>query len=174
MNATSPLSLYAFDVHPWYREFAIQVSFDQYVEAMSGQMISTVDFLNSIEQSKWDFRYAPEKWSIKQVVQHVIDTERVYAYRALRFARNDNTVLPGFDEDAWSDGSGADLRTKESLIEEYNAVRMASISLFKSLNAEMTDLEGTANGIRFSARLCGVIITGHDRHHMNIISSRYL
>lgn len=174
MALTSSLELYSFEVHPWYRDFASKVSYHHYVEAMDAQMETTITFLKSIEPSRWDFRYAPEKWSIRQVVQHVIDAERVYAYRALRFARNDRTILPGFDEDNWSLNSGADERTIDSLITEYRSVRKASKALFGNLSDEMRDREGTANGIHFSVRLCGVIITGHDQHHMEIIRSRYL
>lgn len=131
-------------------------------------------FLNSIPLEKHEYRYAPEKWTIKEVVQHMMDTERIFAYRALRIARLDQTPLPGFDQDQYVEPSQANKRTFESLLSEYKAIRHATDTLFNSFDDEMLMRTGTASNSPISVRALGFIIMGHENHHCKVMKERYL
>src|SRR5690606_29744362 len=109
--------------------------------------------------------YAPDKWTVAQVLQHMIDTERIFQYRALRIARNDSTPLAGYDQDAYVPVSAANERDVQSFLKEYNAVRQAGISLFESFTNEMFQRKGISNEQPLSAGAAGFIIAGHERHH---------
>ena len=117
--------------------------------------------------------YAPEKWTIKDIIQHVIDNERIMSYRALRFSRNDKTVLPGYEEALLAANTNASNRTLEDLIEEFNLVRASTIALFKGMNDEMVLRSGVAFKSEISALALGFVILGHPLHHMNVIRERY-
>ncbi|MEO8588290.1 MAG: DinB family protein [Flavobacteriales bacterium] len=121
-----------------------------------------------------DHRYAPGKWSVKEVIQHVIDAERIFAYRALRFARNDATELAGFDENTYAPNAQVDRRELVELTRELELVRACSTALFQSFSTEMLLRTGTANGNRISVRGLGWVIAGHTTHHMNVLEQRYL
>lgn len=130
--------------------------------------------LEPLPESRGDHRYAPGKWSVKEVLGHLIDAERVFGYRALRFARNDQTPLPGFEQDDWVPLSGSDSRTLRSLLDEYRAVRGSTIALFENLPEEAWSRVGTANGARMSVRAAAYVIAGHEIHHGNVLRERYL
>ncbi|WP_400190637.1 DinB family protein [Hymenobacter sp. B81] len=130
--------------------------------------------LGELSEAQAGFRYAPGKWSIKQVVLHLADAERIFAYRALRFARADAQELPGFDENAYADHSAADERSLVSLLQEYAAVRQATLTLFGSFSAEQLDRPGRANGNPASARALLYLIAGHEAHHLAVLAERYL
>ncbi|HXL56922.1 MAG TPA: DinB family protein [Chitinophagaceae bacterium] len=135
---------------------------------------TTKDFILSIPKEKLQYRYAEKKWTIKEILLHIMDDERIYAYRALRIARNDKTELPGFEQDDYVPYSRANERTLKNILHEYATIRNATISLFKSF-AEATFLRtGTANGHILSVRALAYHIAGHELHHMNIIKERYL
>ena len=134
----------------------------------------TKTFMASLSEATLNLRYAPGKWSVKEVLVHIIDDERIYACRALAFARNDNTILPGFEQDDYVLYSDAHARTTENIIEEYEAVRMATIALFKGFSEAALLRIGTANGNRASVRALGYHIAGHELHHIKIIKERYL
>lgn len=121
---------------------------------------------------KADHRYAPGKWSVKQVIGHVTDAERVFIYRALRFARGDRTPLPGFDEQAWA-ADGETGRTLEDLVAEFEAVRGATLAFARSLSAEATTRTGPANDATVSVRALLYITAGHERHHVALLRERY-
>lgn len=127
-----------------------------------------------VGEAQGGHRYAPGKWSIKEVVQHVIDSERVFTYRALRFARNDTTALPGFDENTYAPASEADRRSMDELLAEAAIVRSATIALYRSFTPEMLARQGSANGNTISVQALGWIIAGHAAHHLRIIHQRYL
>ncbi len=131
-------------------------------------------FFGTLSPAQKDYRYAEGKWTIAEVIQHVIDSERVFAYRALRFSRNDRTALPGFDQDSYVPESGAPTRSLESLCEEFASVRNATLSLFDGFSDEMLLRSGEANGYPQSVRAIGFIISGHGRHHLAILRERYL
>ncbi len=134
----------------------------------------TFAFLNSIPEERWVFSYAEGKWNIKEIVQHLLDTERVFTYRALSFSRKETQALPGYDQDEYLEQSNANSRTKESLIEEYKSIRNATITLYKSFNSDMLMRIGTASGSPLSVRAAGYITAGHEKHHCKIIQEKYL
>ena len=120
------------------------------------------------------FRYDNGKWTIKELLQHIIDAERVLSYRALRFSRNDPSDLQGFDEDWYVGNSNGNERNFEDILEEFTYLRKANISLFNSFTSEMMLMLGTANGSIMSVRALGFIIVGHQMHHLKIIKEKYL
>jgi hypothetical protein len=123
--------------------------------------------------NRQDFSYASGKWTPKDLVQHLIDAERVFAYRAMRFGREDATDLPGFDHNAFVDSARASERSWQDLIDEFEATRESTIHLFESLG-DREELSGTANGSRMSLRGLCYVVSGHLRHHLNIMKERYL
>ena len=133
-----------------------------------------VEFLQNIPIDKWDYAYRRGKWTIKEVVLHLIDSERVFAYRALRVGRKDATPLPGFDQNDFVPASQAAHRTPASLIEEYAAIREASIQFFKNLPLEAFEEIGTASENPISPLAAAYIIVGHQQHHMNLFVEKYL
>lgn len=118
-------------------------------------------------------RYAPEKWTVKEVLVHIIDDERIYAYRALRFARNDETPLPGFDQDAFASCSAANARSLDSILAEYVAVRHATIALFNGMDDVALTRSGTADGRHATVRALAYHIAGHELHHLELLRTRY-
>lgn len=128
----------------------------------------------SIPEGQFDHSYADGKWSIKEVLHHVIDTERVFAYRALRIARGDKLNLPGFSQDDFVEKAASHNRNKNELISEFQSVRQATISLFESFTEDMLLEIGSASESPISTRALGYIIIGHEKHHANIISERYI
>lgn len=128
----------------------------------------------ALSEEQLNFKYQVGKWSIKEVIGHIIDTERIFAYRALRFARKDKTPLPGYDEVLYGDTSNAGQRDIQKLIVEFSAVRQATILLFESFNEEMLEESGIASNFEISVRAMGFAILGHYIHHLQIIDERYL
>ena len=128
----------------------------------------------SISFFKHEFRYAEGKWTIKDIILHLIDAERIFAYRALRIARNDKTALPGFEENDYVVAANANNRGYESLLAEYETVRNVSISLFETFTSEELLRLGTASNNSVSVRAIGYIMLGHELHHKNVILERYL
>jgi uncharacterized damage-inducible protein DinB len=133
-----------------------------------------IRFVQEVPLGKHDFRYAEGKWSLKDIIQHLIDAERIFAYRALRIARTDQTPLPGFDENQYVPVANADHRHLKSLLEEYAAVRHATLLLFKSFSDDDLKRLGTASNVGISVRALGFIIVGHLKHHQRIFRERYL
>jgi len=134
------------------------------------------DFIYSLPEEKLLYRYAPDKWSIKEILVHIVDDERIFAYRALRFARNEQQNLIGFDQDSYAKYSQADSRDLDNIFEEYEAVRLATIALFNGLPEDsflrMGHGTGTANDA--TVRALAYHIAGHELRHFNIIKERYL
>ncbi|MDD2821274.1 MAG: DinB family protein [Flavobacterium sp.] len=133
-----------------------------------------IRFVQNIPMDKFDYRYAEGKWTIKDIIQHVIDTERIFAYRALRISRNDTTPLPGFEENDYVENTKANERGIQDLLAEFSAVRYATLFLFKSFSEEQLKRMGTASGTAISVRAIGFIIIGHQKHHQNVFQERYL
>ncbi|HEY0652794.1 MAG TPA: DinB family protein [Chryseosolibacter sp.] len=134
----------------------------------------TLDLIRTIPESKGEFRYAEGKWSIKELLAHMIDTERIMAYRALRFARNDKTDLPGFEEKDYAPEANAHGRTIAQLADEMERLRATTIDMFESFTPEMLTREGTANKNLLSVLVLGYVIPGHETHHRKILIERYL
>jgi len=131
-------------------------------------------FFTSIPEEKLEYRYAEGKWSIKEVFQHIIDTERIFMYRCLRVARQDKTALAGFEQDDYIEPSKANNKSIERLLEEYHTTRQYSIVLLKSFSVDDLKFIGNANGSPMSARSAAFSTIGHEIHHLNIIKERYL
>lgn len=144
------------------------------VQALSHCREHTLDLFSSVPVEKENYAYAPGKWTVKQLLSHLIDTERIFAYRALRFSRMDSTELPGYDENLFAANSNTENLMLERLLEEYRAVRKSTLSLFEAMNDEMLDFKGTANGMQCTARALGYMIVGHEIHHCKVLKERYL
>jgi len=139
---------------------------------LSGEAVNS--FLLSIPAEKHGYAYAEGKWTVKDVLLHIIDTERIFAYRALRIARGDKAPLAGFEQDDYVLKAGANTRSFENLLKEYNAVRQTTMLLYESFDAETLLNIGKASGFPVSVRAIGYIICGHEKHHIKIIKERYL
>jgi uncharacterized damage-inducible protein DinB len=162
-----------------YAPYAIQyialLPDDQLVlEHLHTNLGMTQNFLRSLPDDKLLYRYAEGKWTIKEIVQHIADDERIYAYRAMRFARNDSTNLPGFDQDQYTQNAGANARAFDDLLDELATVRAATLSLYNALADESLRRAGIASGNVMSVRAIAYHIAGHELRHINIIRERYL
>ncbi len=144
------------------------------IDGLKTGLASLVDFIAALPDDKMDFAYAPKKWSIAEALVHLIDTERIFQYRALRFSRNDKTPLPGFDQDLFVPQSRANSKGKMAITNEFKTVRMATITLFESLNDEELMRFGVASDSKMSVRALGFLMCGHLKHHKKIIEDRYL
>ena len=133
-----------------------------------------IRFVQDIPMDKFDYRYAEGKWTIKEIIQHVIDTERIFAYRALRISRNDKTPLPGFDENDYVANTSGNERHLQSLLTELSIVRQSTLVLFKSFSDEQLKRVGVASNHEVSVRAIGFIIIGHQKHHQYVFQERYL
>lgn len=141
---------------------------------LSGQLEQVSAVLGSVSGSRGDYRYAPGKWSLKDVVGHLSDTERVFAYRALRIARGDTVPMSSFDDQAWVAQVGSDARTLADMAAEWADVRRASLALFRHLPEAAWSRRGVAGGNPASARALAYVIAGHTRHHLAVVEARYL
>lgn len=160
---------------PYYgRYIALVPDSSNILPVLSDQMEDTLALLRSIPESQAGFRYAPDKWSIREVVGHVIDTERIFAYRALRFARHDQTPLPGYEQDDYISNASYDAHPLGELAAEFESVRRSTLFLFKHLDAEAWLRRGTANESEVSVRALAYIIAGHELHHKEVLRNRYL
>jgi uncharacterized damage-inducible protein DinB len=143
-------------------------------KAFQNHQTDFISFLKDLPVENWNYRYAEGKWSIKELVQHVTDAERIFCYRALCIARKEKASLPGFQEDDYANASKADKRTKEDLINELSVVQKSSAQLFASFDEEMLEESGISNGKSIYVKAIGNIIVGHTLHHKNILQERYL
>jgi hypothetical protein len=130
--------------------------------------------LSSINEQKGLHRYADDKWTVKEVIQHIIDSERIFIYRALRFCRGDQTDLHGFDQNEYVENSDSNSRSVKSLQEEFKWLRSSTISFFRGLNERQLSRKGIANGFEFTVNAMGYLTVGHLAHHMKILKERYL
>jgi uncharacterized damage-inducible protein DinB len=144
------------------------------IEELESGLNQMVSFMSSIPADKLEYRYAEDKWTIKDILLHLIDAERIFAYRALRIGRGDKTPLAGFEENDYVPNAMANCRSLESLLEEFQFVRNATLSLFNSFSNEQLLYLGTASDNTISVRAIGFVISGHQKHHLKIIKERYL
>jgi uncharacterized damage-inducible protein DinB len=161
-------------VPSFYHKYIQQIGEDDLVTALRNNTGEMLSFLSSIPEEKWNHRYAEGKWSIKEMIQHIIDAERIFAYRALCFARGEKASLPGFEEDDYAAASNADKRTKNDLLNELTTVRKSIELLYQSFDKQQLEAFGTANNNPVSVNAIGFIIPGHVKHHLNILKERYL
>ena len=159
---------------PFYAGYIKNCGEKELVAELQENFERSKTFFNEIPASKYEFSYDKGKWTVKEIVQHIIDSERIFNYRALRFARQDHAELPGFDENEYVLTSNANERDFKDLTNEFATLRQSTLCLFKSFNKTMLMGLGTANGNTMSVRALGFIICGHTAHHCRIISERYL
>ncbi len=171
MNVTE---LKPSDYNPYYKGYIDLVDNVPLIDALEQGLKNTQTFFTDLPTDKLKYRYAEVKWTPKDILQHLSDTERVFAYRALYFARFKNADLKGFDENIFADNAFANNKSIEELLNENYAVRNATISLFKNFQSGRLYEFGTANGSQMSVGAAGFIICGHEIHHCNIIKERYL
>ena len=172
MTTLSPPARDEYD--PYYSGYIGRVPRGEDVlTVLEDQLRSTPALLQGVEEGRGSFRYAPGKWSIKEVIGHLTDTERIMSDRALRIARGDTTPLPGFDENAYVPAMEADARAVDDLVSEWSAVRRATVALFRGLPAAAWTRRGVANGSPVSVRALAYIVAGHERHHLETLRTRY-
>jgi hypothetical protein len=159
---------------PYYERYISLVAGNDIVAALDEQRRQMLLLLSARSDRDGDLRYAPDKWSLKEVLGHLNDTERIMSYRALRIARGDQTPIEGFDQDDYVRNSPFARRPLADLIEDYIAVRRATISLFRSLDPAAWTRRGVANQNEISVRALAYIIAGHDLHHRRIVEEKYL
>jgi hypothetical protein len=159
---------------PHYEKYINLVPEGDILAILGQQTGDTLSVLRSIPEAQAGWRYAPGKWSIKEVVGHIIDAERIFGYRALRFARNDQTPLPGFEQDDYVKYGGFGAQSLSDLASEYEHVRRANIHLFRGLTSDAWDRRGMANNNEISVRALAYAMAGHELHHMGIIRTKYL
>jgi hypothetical protein len=164
----------ASEYPPYYTPYIQQAEDTDLITALKKSEKELIELIHLIPEDLGDYRYEREKWSIKEVLIHLNDAERVFAYRALRFARNDKTELAGFDENAWVPESNAHQRTLKDILKEHAYVRQGTISLFENITDQMALRKGLANGKEISVRALGFIICGHAVHHARVVRERYL
>lgn len=154
----------------------IQAVSDEYnlLEELEISVHRLIKFVQNIPMDKFDYCYAEGKWTIKDILLHLIDAERIFAYRALRFARKDKTPLASFDENIYVDVAYANKRSIQDLLTELAVVRQATLSLFKSFSEEDLMQVGTASNHPMSVRALGFVIIGHQNHHQRVFEERYL
>ena len=169
---TLPDNEYALFYEPYIE--ALVSNEKNILENLKETHLEAIALLKDLPETKQHYRYAEGKWTIKELIQHFIDAERVLSYRALRFARRDATNLPGYEEDDYVKNSNGDTRDYNDLLEEFSAVRNTTILLFNSFTHESLQRIGSANGSIISVRALGFIISGHLQHHLTIIKDRYL
>lgn len=162
---------------------AVPAHFLRYVEHVKNQELiaalresgaSMQDLLQALPEAKGDHRYAEGKWSIKEVINHLMDAERIFCYRALRFARNDGTELHGFEENDYAPEANAHARTVKQLAGELARLRATTIDLFSSFTPQMLLRKGKANKAELQVKTLGYIVAGRDRHHLGVLRERYL
>ncbi|HUL69538.1 MAG TPA: DinB family protein [Gemmatimonadales bacterium] len=164
----------ADEYSPYYDTYISKVPTDSDPALeLTAQLESVPALLAGVTESRAGYRYAPEKWSIKEVIGHLSDSERVFGYRMLRIARADTTPLPGFDENEFMKKAGFDSRTLKDLLAEFIAVRASTLALVRSMDPEAWERRGTANGKTISTRALLYITPGHVTHHMGTLRTRY-
>ncbi|KAA3615291.1 MAG: DinB family protein [Calditrichaeota bacterium] len=158
----------------YYETYVSLVPAGDICTILTEQLNTSLKFLAEIDEHKANFRYAKGKWSVKEVVGHIVDCERVFAYRALWFARNDPQPLPSMDQDDFMTFSNFADRQLKDICAEFSHVRQSNIILLNSFNDEISRRKGKASGTEMSVRAIAYILAGHERHHLNIIKERYI
>ncbi len=161
------------EYHPYYSTYIEAMGDVPLLPALEEGLKDMQSFMACLEDHKLTFAYDTGKWTVAEVLVHLLDTERIFQYRALRFARNDRSELPGFEQDDYVVESFANQRTKAGILEEFMGIRQASISLFRSFNEDSLQRMGTASGVKMSVRALGYVICGHQAHHLKVLEDYY-
>jgi len=161
---------------PYFEQYLKLVGFGDktIIENLESSQAAFEKVLRNLPEEKQAFSYALGKWTIKELIQHIIDTERIFSFRALSFARNDSTPMPGFDHDAFVANGNANERDYDHLLDEMKVLRTSSIQLFKSFSEEALLRMGVASNNKMSVRALGYLFSGHQMHHLNVVKEYYL
>ncbi|MEJ6793215.1 MAG: DinB family protein [Lacinutrix sp.] len=159
---------------PYFQTYIDRIGELILVDGLEDGLKNVISFFKSIPEDKLEYSYEANKWTVKEIISHLIDSERVFAYRAMRFARKDKTAVAGFDENDYAKESYANTRTLEDLLEEYTLVRQSTIALYNTFGADASRSVGVAGSGEVSVRALGFLIAGHEKHHCEIIKERYL
>jgi uncharacterized damage-inducible protein DinB len=159
---------------PYYATYIDQVTEPDVIAALATLRQTTASWLGGLSESQAGYRYAPGKWTLREVVGHVVDAERIFSYRLLRIARGDETPLASFDENAYVPAGQFERRPLADVAAELGAVRDATLALVRSVPADAWSRRGTASGKPISARALAYIIAGHERHHLSVLRERYV
>jgi uncharacterized damage-inducible protein DinB len=157
-----------------FKNYIKQVDETDVLQALRLSGFRSQVLIHSIPDDKWDYRYAEGKWSIREVLCHILDAERIFAYRALRFARNDKANLHSFDENSYAPEANAGSRSLMKIANEFTHLRASTVDMFESFSEEMLRRRGTANNNEISVLALGFVIAGHETHHRKILAERYL
>lgn len=171
MNITPPAQK---DYPEYYHTYVSKVSTHDLLPSLASEKQTLNSLLTGLSEDKLNYRYESDKWTIKELLIHMSDTERVFSYRALRFARKDKTPLPGFEQNDYGKLIWETSRSIKHILEEFNAIRDSTIKLYESFGEEELNGIGVASGSEFTVRAKGYIILGHSLHHRQIIEERYL
>jgi uncharacterized damage-inducible protein DinB len=161
-------------VGAWYHNYIKQIAEADIISAFDNKVYNLTSYFSNIPPEKHEYRYAEGKWTIKEVLQHIIDAERIFVYRALRFARKDSIQLPGFDENMYAENSKASSRSWNDLIKEFDLTRQSTEFFFRSLDDDQLDANGISSGSPIYVKALGYITLGHAMHHKQILNDRYL
>ncbi|MFY0594400.1 DinB family protein [Roseivirga sp.] len=162
------------EYNPFYQPYIDRLTSDEIVPILKEELRSTEAFFNGLSEEQGDYRYAAGKWSVKEVLNHINDIERIFTYRAMCIARGETQSLPGMDQDVYQENSGATSRTLASLVEEFVALRKASILLFDHMTEADGLKIGEASGSKVSVRALAALTAGHSAHHVKVIQEKYL
>jgi len=162
------------DFQKYVQRYLDNIPSENWLEELKKSGEKTTEIYSKLTEEQSNFAYAEGKWTLKELLLHLSDTERVFQYRILAFARGDQNELPGFDEELYANQSFANERSLESLLEEYKLARKSSQVLLETMNSSALKNIGTANGNQISVETIGKLIVGHNYHHLNIIEERYL
>jgi len=174
MSATAPARPEADEYASFYETYVSLVPEGEVVETLRRQSEEVSALLAGIAEERAAYAYAPGKWSIKQVVGHVIDAERIFSYRAMAIARGERAALPGMDQDEYMAGADFDARTLADLAEEFSHLRRSNVLMLRGLSATAWSRRGTASGHEVTVRALAYIIAGHAAHHLQVLRTRYL
>ena len=158
----------------FYKTYIQTLNHENLIENLEISLHEFIKFVQNIPLDKFDYRYEAKKWTIKDIIQHLIDAERIFAYRALRISRTDQTPLASFDENIYAENTNANHRSIQDLLTEMAVVRQATLSLFKSFTQQQHLFLGNVLGGTISVRAIGFIVIGHQKHHQKIFQERYL
>lgn len=164
----------ATDTAPYFQKYIALAQGDSVAEIIANHSNNIINFYNNLPAEKADYAYAAGKWTLKDLLQHLMDAERVFVYRALRFARKDAQPLLGFEEDDYAANANAALRSFDSLKQEFAALRASTDMFLQSLTPEQLEQHGSASGNPLTVNAAGFIIYGHLLHHKNVIEEKYL
>jgi hypothetical protein len=158
----------------FYKPYISKLDSDDLLVTLEEAHRQSLALFGSFPEDKWEYRYAEGKWSVKELLGHLLDAERIFSTRALRFSRNDQTPLPGFDQDDYVPQSNVEHRTVPDLLQEWTWIRKANISMFENFSSEMLTRVGEASGWPISVMAIGFVMAGHELHHQEVFRERYL